>query len=227
MTKRGSEWGFYFKSTPCLGKFNGGREQVLIMMHLTSWTDWQDGPCVVEAITISRAVGVWYACVSALCLCMGLNVCLRTLVCVWCCELSASSGPTPRRIAHCNGCTQKEIEEEEGLPFLPFLFIFFDFSLDISVTLFLKLRNTLLEVWVEGNGRQRGWRQDTDLNCDDSLGFLPLTSSTLLRGGETVATERNLKDGRGFRHCHKHGLPRGMKVNEKALSEPCSSFTHT
>lgn len=95
------------------------------------------------------------------------------------------------------------------------------------MTLFLKLHNTVLEVWVEGRGRQRGWRQDTDLNCDDSLGFLPLTSSMLLRGGESVATGRNLKDSRGFRHCHKRGLLGRMRVNKRALSEPCSSFTHT
>ncbi len=157
-------------------------------------------------------------CVCA-CACVRVNVCLPAFVCVRCCRLSPSSGLTSCWITHCNGGKQKEREEEEDLTFFsfPFLFIVFDSSLGISATLFLKLHNTLLEVWVEGKGRQRGWRQDTDLNCDDSLGFLPLTSSTLLRGGESVATERNLKDSRGFRHCHEHGLPRGMWVNERAL----------
>lgn len=161
------------------------------------------------------------------------RVCAWVWMCVWghwyAFGAASSLLPVDRPPAESHTATgarrKRSRRKRVFLSFL-FLFIFFDFSLDISVTLFLKLRNTLLEVWVEGNGRQRGWRQDTDLNCDDSLGFLPLTSSTLLRGGETVATERNLKDGRGFRHCHKHGLPRGMKVNEKALSEPCSSFTH-
>lgn len=68
------------------------------------------------------------------------------------------------------------------------------------MTLFWKLRNRLLEVWAEGKGcgGSGGLRLDTDLNCDDSLGFFSLTSSILLRGGESVATERNLKDIRGF-----------------------------
>lgn len=68
------------------------------------------------------------------------------------------------------------------------------------MTLFWKLRNMLLEVWAEGKGcgGSGGLRLDTDLNCDDSLGFFSLTSSILLRGGESVATERNLKDIRGF-----------------------------
>ena len=100
-------------------------------------------------------------------------------------------------------------------------------SLDISVTLFQKLHNTLLEVWVEGKGCKGsgGWRQDTDLSCDDSFGFLPLTSTTLLGGGESVTTESNLKDSRGFRHFHKHSLPRETRVNKRALPEPCGSFT--
>lgn len=61
-----------------------------------------------------------------------------------------------------------------------------------------------------GAGRQLRCRQDIDLNCDDSLGFLPLTSSMLLRGGESLMTERKLEDDGGFRHCHEHGFLGGM-----------------
>lgn len=78
----------------------------------------------------------------------------------------------------------------------------------------------IIRCWWFGRrakGGQQGRRQDADVNCDDSWSFLPLTSSTLLRGGESVATERNLKDGEGFHHRHKHGLVRGMRVHQRAL----------
>lgn len=81
-------------------------------------------------------------------------------------------------------------------------------------------RCCIIRCWWFGRrakGGQRGRRHGTDVNCDDSWSFLPLTSSTLVGGGESVATERNLKDGEGFHHCHKHGLVRGMWVHERAL----------
>ncbi len=90
--------------------------------------------------------------------CMCLKVSLQAFVCVRRCRLSPSSGPTSRWITRCN---RRKQEERGGrgssFPFLPFLFIFFDSSLDISLTcfFFLKLHNTLLEVWVEGRGGQR------------------------------------------------------------------------
>lgn len=52
---------------------------------------------------------------------------------------------------------------------------------------FVKLRNALLEVWVWGKEMQR---QDTDLNRADRPGFLPLTSSTLLRRGDRKKPSR-------------------------------------
>lgn len=208
---------------------NCGWVLVFTVIHLTACilsftlaqTQGHDGPCVVETITISRAASVWHVHVSVLCLCMRLcaskcvsaGICMRLVLQA----LSTQWSNPPAESHAAMGASRKRGRRKRIFLSFPFLFIFFDSSLDISATLFLKLHNTLLEVWVEGKGRQRGWRQDTDLNCDDSLGFLPLTSSTLLRGGESVATERNLKDSGEFRHCHKHGLPRGMWVNKRAL----------
>ena len=144
--------------------------------------------------------------VSDLCLC-DCHVCACLPVCMFICMRFYALGSA----ASLSGLTSRWIawEQEKYLPFLSF-----PVYLSIHTSGFYwpffpqKLHNPLLEVWAEGKGCKGsgGWRQDTDLNCDDSLGFLPLTSSTLAGGGEIAATESKLKDSRRFRQCHKQSL---------------------
>lgn len=126
---------------------------------------------------ISTAAWIWrlYLYMSYLRMCLWINACLQAFAS----SLSPVLWPPAESHVH----WQKKREIFLSSSFSSYLSIFIHLWV-FSWPCFWSYIILCLRFEVEGRGcnGSGGWRQDTDLNCDDSSGFLPLTSSTLFVG---------------------------------------------